>query len=146
MFLPEHPPLLLQRWIFQRQRRPWLYSFANQNLVAAFPADFHVHFPVFRTLLCVHNGAPRFSKQRSRRNHNSVRNSRHRNAYLGDGTRIDDADLAAIRAAYDAELLKFPWQPGDLLMVDNLAMAHGRSSFAGPRKLLVAMTGSVGGH
>ncbi|MEV6598628.1 TauD/TfdA family dioxygenase [Actinoplanes sp. NPDC051346] len=69
-----------------------------------------------------------------------------RNAYLGDGSRIDDADLAAIRAAYDAELLKFPWQPGDLLMVDNLAMSHGRSTFEGPRKLLVAMTGSVGSH
>src|SRR5256885_1657721 len=87
MFLPEHPPLLLQRWIFQRQRRPWLNSFGNQNFVAAFPADFHVHFPVFRTLLCVHNGAPRFSKQRSRRNHNSVRHSRHSNAHLGAHSR-----------------------------------------------------------
>ncbi|MFX0592798.1 TauD/TfdA family dioxygenase [Melissospora conviva] len=65
-----------------------------------------------------------------------------RNAYLGDGSPITDADLAAIREAYDAESLAFPWQQGDLLVVDNMAMAHGRLSFTGPRKTLVAMTGS----
>ncbi|MEW1587726.1 TauD/TfdA family dioxygenase [Micromonospora vinacea] len=67
-----------------------------------------------------------------------------RNAYLGDGSPITEADLAAIRAAFDAESLAFPWQQGDLLVVDNMAMAHGRSSFTGPRKTLVAMTGSYG--
>jgi alpha-ketoglutarate-dependent taurine dioxygenase len=62
-----------------------------------------------------------------------------RNAYLGDGRPIPEADLAAIRQAYDQEKLAFPWQAGDLLLVDNMAMSHGRSSFEGPRKLLVAM-------
>ncbi|MDI1463736.1 TauD/TfdA family dioxygenase [Catellatospora sp. KI3] len=65
-----------------------------------------------------------------------------RNAYLGDGSPITDDDLAAIRAAYDAETLASPWQEGDLLMVDNMLMSHGRKSFEGPRKVLVAMTGS----
>ncbi len=65
-----------------------------------------------------------------------------RNSYLGDGSPLDPADLASIRAAYAAETLAFRWQPGDLLMVDNLAMAHGRMSFEGPRKILVAMTAS----
>jgi alpha-ketoglutarate-dependent taurine dioxygenase len=67
-----------------------------------------------------------------------------RNAYLGDGRPIADADLAAIRDAYTAEALAFPWREGDLLMVDNMAMAHGRMSFEEPRKVLVAMTGSHG--
>lgn len=67
-----------------------------------------------------------------------------RSAYFGDGSRIDDADLAAVRDAYEAETLAFPWQTGDLLTVDNMAMAHGRNSFEGPRKVLVAMTGSHG--
>ncbi|MGW1954894.1 TauD/TfdA family dioxygenase [Streptomyces sp. NPDC001920] len=66
-----------------------------------------------------------------------------RNAYFGDGSRIPEADLAAVRAAYDAETLAFPWQQGDLLMVDNMAMAHGRAGFEGPRKILVAMTGTI---
>lgn len=65
-----------------------------------------------------------------------------RNAYYGDGSRIEDDDLAAVRAAFDAEIIAFPWQAGDLLMVDNLAMSHGRRSFEGPRRVLVAMTGS----
>jgi alpha-ketoglutarate-dependent taurine dioxygenase len=65
-----------------------------------------------------------------------------RNAYLGDGSPIAPADLEAIRLAYSEETLAFRWQTGDLLMVDNMAMAHGRASFEGPRKILVAMTAS----
>ncbi|MFJ8846068.1 TauD/TfdA family dioxygenase [Streptomyces cyaneofuscatus] len=69
-----------------------------------------------------------------------------RNAYFGDGSPIPAADLAAVRQAYQDELLAFPWQQGDLLAVDNLAMAHGRLSFEGPRTVLVAMTGTVEGR
>jgi len=63
-----------------------------------------------------------------------------RNAYFGDGGTIPDADLDNIRHALDQEERKFPWQAGDVLLVDNVAMAHARSSFKGPRKVLVAMT------
>ncbi len=63
-----------------------------------------------------------------------------RNAYFGDGAPIPDEDLTAIRAAYDAEEFMFPWQVGDVLLLDNLALAHARSPFQGPRKILVAMT------
>jgi alpha-ketoglutarate-dependent taurine dioxygenase len=63
-----------------------------------------------------------------------------RNAYLGDGSPIDPADLEAVRTAYAGQTLAFSWQNGDVLMVDNMAMAHGRMPFEGPRKLLVAMT------
>ena len=63
-----------------------------------------------------------------------------RNAFFGDGSTIPDADLDEIRNALDQEERKFPWQAGDVLLVDNVAMAHARSSFKGPRKVLVAMT------
>jgi alpha-ketoglutarate-dependent taurine dioxygenase len=33
----------------------------------------------------------------------------------------------------------FPWQKGDILMVDNMLAAHGREPFTGPRKIMVAM-------
>ena len=33
-----------------------------------------------------------------------------------------------------------------MLIVDNLTMAHGRFSYEGPRKLLVAMTGAIDGR
>jgi hypothetical protein len=33
----------------------------------------------------------------------------------------------------------FPWQRGDILMLDNMLASHGREPFAGPRKVIVAM-------
>jgi alpha-ketoglutarate-dependent taurine dioxygenase len=63
-----------------------------------------------------------------------------RNAYFGDGETIPDEDLDSIRRAYDAEERMFRWEPGDVLMLDNMAMAHGRNSFSGPRRVLVTMT------
>ncbi|MCX5380995.1 TauD/TfdA family dioxygenase [Streptomyces sp. NBC_00091] len=69
-----------------------------------------------------------------------------RNAYFADGTPIPDADLAAVRAAYDEAAFAFPWQEGDLLILDNLLVAHGREPFTGPRQVLVAMTGPAGGN
>lgn len=62
-----------------------------------------------------------------------------RNAYYGDGSRIEPEALAAIRAAYDAEALAFPWQANDILLLDNMLMAHGRSPFTGERKVVVGM-------
>src|SRR5262245_48982333 len=62
-----------------------------------------------------------------------------RHAAFGDGAPIDPADLDAIRAAFDAHTMQFPWQRGDVLVIDNMAIAHGRRPFAGPRRILVAM-------
>ena len=62
-----------------------------------------------------------------------------RNSYYGDGTPIEDAVLDEIRAAYTKAEVAFPWQPGDVLMIDNMLVSHGRRPFKGPRKTLVAM-------
>ncbi|SAL02052.1 taurine catabolism dioxygenase TauD/TfdA [Caballeronia pedi] len=64
-----------------------------------------------------------------------------RNTYFGDGTPIDTAMLDEIRAVYRDTMLAFPWQPGDLLALDNVLMSHGRAPFKGKRRVLVAMTG-----
>lgn len=61
------------------------------------------------------------------------------NTYYGDGTRIEDSALDAIREAYAQSTFSFPWQEEDILMLDNMLMAHGRAPFRGPRKILVAM-------
>ena len=61
------------------------------------------------------------------------------NTYYGDGTPIEDSIVAEIREAYRQETIAFPWQHGDLLMLDNMLVAHGRSPFVGTRKILVAM-------
>lgn len=62
-----------------------------------------------------------------------------RNVYFGDGTAIPDATLDAIRAVYTKTSVAFPWQAGDVLMLDNLLVAHGRNPFSGDRKVIVAM-------
>ncbi|PIA70927.1 hypothetical protein CDO35_06710 [Pseudomonas sediminis] len=62
-----------------------------------------------------------------------------RNVYFGDGTPIPDATLDAIRAVYAETCVAFPWQAGDVLMLDNLLVAHGRNPFSGDRKVIVAM-------
>jgi alpha-ketoglutarate-dependent taurine dioxygenase len=65
-----------------------------------------------------------------------------RNAYYGDGSPIESSVLDEIRSAYEQETVLFPWQIGDILMLDNMLAAHGRSPFSGTRKVLVAMAES----
>ncbi|WP_447963615.1 amino acid adenylation domain-containing protein [Nitrospira sp. Ecomares 2.1] len=62
-----------------------------------------------------------------------------RNVYYGDGSPIDDAIVADIGELYERTAVRFRWQEGDLLMLDNMLVAHARDPFAGPRKILVAM-------
>jgi alpha-ketoglutarate-dependent taurine dioxygenase len=66
------------------------------------------------------------------------------NAYYGDGTRIEDSVIEDIREIYDQVAVVFPWQSKDLLMLDNMLIAHGRTPFVGARKVLVAMADSFG--
>ena len=61
------------------------------------------------------------------------------NTFYGDGTPIEAEVLDALRAAYHQETVSFPWQKGDVLMLDNMLVAHGRAPFSGPRKILTGM-------
>lgn len=62
-----------------------------------------------------------------------------RHAYYGDGTSIEDSVMKEILEVYAGLEVAFPWQAGDILMVDNILTAHARNPFAGERKLLVSM-------
>ncbi len=62
-----------------------------------------------------------------------------RNAYYGDGSPLDASALEEVRDAYQRESVVFGWQEGDVLLVDNMLTAHGRTPFEGPRKVLVGM-------
>lgn len=58
---------------------------------------------------------------------------------FGDGSPIPEADLDQIRRALEAAALEVPWQRHDVLLLDNVLIAHGRRPFQGPRRVLVAM-------
>lgn len=62
-----------------------------------------------------------------------------RNVYYGDGSPIEDEVLNEIRAVLDDCAISFPWQEGDVLMLDNMLSAHARAPFEGKRKVIVAM-------
>ncbi|NWD89127.1 TauD/TfdA family dioxygenase [Pseudomonas sp. K5002] len=62
-----------------------------------------------------------------------------RHVYFGDGSAIPDAMLDTVRAVYDQTAVSFPWEPGDILMLDNRLVAHGRNPYTGDRKVIVAM-------
>ncbi|MFO1417431.1 MAG: TauD/TfdA family dioxygenase [Methylotetracoccus sp.] len=61
------------------------------------------------------------------------------NTYYGDGERIEPEVLEHLRAAYTASMVRFAWQPGDVMLVDNVLAVHAREPFSGYRRVLVAM-------
>jgi len=68
-----------------------------------------------------------------------------RNTYFGDGAPIEPDVLDEIRGAYGAEQVVFPWEPEDVLIVDNVLVAHGRTPYAGERTVLVGMADAFTG-
>ncbi|NHZ83274.1 TauD/TfdA family dioxygenase [Massilia sp. CCM 8695] len=67
-----------------------------------------------------------------------------RHVYYGDGSPIEETVLDQIRAVYDSVTVRFPWQQGDVLMLDNMLAAHGRAPFKGARRVVVAMAQGQG--
>lgn len=61
------------------------------------------------------------------------------NTYYGDGTPIEPDVLDHLRETYHQAMVVFPWQQGDVLLLDNMLALHARRPFVGPRKILVAM-------
>jgi len=62
-----------------------------------------------------------------------------RNAFYGDGTPIESSILDEIREVYRRTAVRFSWRRGDILLLDNFLVSHGRESYVGPRRVLVTM-------
>lgn len=69
-----------------------------------------------------------------------------RNVYYGDGSPLEADALAEIRGVLSECEVVFPWQTGDVLMLDNMLTAHSRKPFSGERKVVVAMAEGVSGN
>lgn len=66
-----------------------------------------------------------------------------KNSLYGDGTPIDPEVLEEARRVFALESLSFPWRQGDILLLDNMLVAHGRAPYSGARKVVVAMAEPV---
>jgi alpha-ketoglutarate-dependent taurine dioxygenase len=58
---------------------------------------------------------------------------------FGDGSEIEVADLEHIREISRQCEVVYPWQQGDVLVIDNILSMHGRKPFSGKRQVVVAM-------
>ncbi|MGK5628102.1 TauD/TfdA family dioxygenase [Streptomyces sp. URMC 123] len=61
------------------------------------------------------------------------------NTAYGDGEPIPAEVVETINAAYRAATRREPWQAGDVLLVDNLRMAHSREAYQGEREIAVVL-------
>ncbi len=64
-----------------------------------------------------------------------------RTVRYGDGAPIDPATVHLIEAQFQAAAWAQPWWSGDVVLVDNMAVSHGRQPYRGDRRVLVAMAG-----
>lgn len=65
------------------------------------------------------------------------------NTYYGNGAPFEPETLAVLQEAYTSEEIAFPWERGDVLLLDNMLTAHGRNPFDGSRRILVSMADPV---
>lgn len=59
---------------------------------------------------------------------------------FGDGSSIPIRYIRHLQDVIWSQMVFFPWRKGDMLMVDNFSVAHGRMPFRGNREILVAWT------
>ncbi|MBQ0984621.1 TauD/TfdA family dioxygenase [Streptomyces sp. F63] len=60
---------------------------------------------------------------------------------FADGSPIPAEYVRQVRDRGLETAVDVDWQAGDVLLIDNVLVGHGRRSFTGPRRVLVAMSG-----
>lgn len=68
-----------------------------------------------------------------------------RHVYYGDGSAIEDSVMDHVGEAYEKNAVRFQWQQGDMVSLDNMLTAHARDPYVGPRKIVVALGDMVEG-
>lgn len=60
-------------------------------------------------------------------------------SFYGDGRSIEPEVIETLRQIHAEEAWQSPWRERDVLLVDNLRLAHGRRAYTGARLVLFAM-------
>jgi len=63
--------------------------------------------------------------------------------YYGDGSEIEADVFEELQTAYGQSTSTLPWQKDDILLMDNMLIAHARQPYEGERKILVSMANPV---
>lgn len=58
---------------------------------------------------------------------------------FADGSEISEKDLDTIRSVIAEEMVLFDWQRGDVLLIDNKLVSHGRQPYSSPRTIYAAL-------
>ncbi|MEU7650205.1 TauD/TfdA family dioxygenase [Streptomyces huasconensis] len=61
------------------------------------------------------------------------------NTFYGDGEPLDRETVDLINEVYEKHTLREPWERGDLMVVDNIRMAHSREPYRGDREIVVGL-------
>ena len=56
----------------------------------------------------------------------------------GNNTKMTEAEAKELGKAEWKNTVVFPWRKGDILVIDNLQVVHGRLNVQPPRKILTA--------
>ena len=62
-----------------------------------------------------------------------------RSVSYGDGSPIEDSVMDHVGEIYEKHAVRFQWKQGDMVSLDNMATAHARDPYVGPRKIVVAL-------
>ena len=69
------------------------------------------------------------------------RNDPTKSVILGDGSPVNGEALLATAAFQRDNRVAFPWQTGDIIVIDNFTTMHSRNPFERPRRILAAIGG-----
>ena len=67
------------------------------------------------------------------------RNTANKSITFGDGSAIEPVDMAEAIRLSDKLTHDLAWQPGDVALIDNFLVMHGRRPFQGKRRVLASL-------
>ena len=97
--------------------------------------------PVLPAVRTLSSGAKVFFNQliAAYRGWQDARNQADKSICLGDGSAIDVNAMGTAIALADELTFDIDWQTGDVVLLDNFLVMHGRRTFSGERRVLASL-------